>query len=126
MGGWRSPEFRARLGPLHLVVERYVHCPRGGLAPLSRCEACDLMQGMLLGDRLEVLCAYPETVPALRPRYTWERIDGAQGSSAPDATGERRDAALALATPQRSRSRRRAAPRDRAASLIFERDWPED
>ncbi|HEX6129628.1 MAG TPA: hypothetical protein VF071_11465 [Candidatus Limnocylindria bacterium] len=125
MGGWRPRGTHARLGPLHLLVERYVHCPRGGLAPLSRCEACDLMQGMLLGDRLEVLCAYPETVPALRPSATWDQMNGTQGSSTPSAAGERRDAALALATPQRSRSRRRAAPRARA-SLIFERDWPDD
>lgn len=123
MGLRRRSVARGGRGPLRLSVERYVHCPRGGLAALDRCEACELMQGMLLGDRLEVLCAFPELSPALRlhpVRRTSD--DGTQGAPAPIPAGERRDEALAVAA---AATRPDATPR-RGKSLIFESDWPDD
>jgi hypothetical protein len=98
-----------RIGPLHLAVERYVHCPRGALARLDRCEACDLMQGMMVGDRLEVLCGYPEPVPAVSARSTRGATHDAHGApAAPPAAG-----GSATAT-------------GKAVALIFESDWPDD
>jgi hypothetical protein len=114
---------RGGQGPLRLPVERYVHCPRGGLAALDRCEACELMQGTLLGDRLEVLCAFGETFPALRMHPVRRASDdGAQGAPAPIPAGEGRDEALALASP----AARPNATARREESLIFESDWPDD
>lgn len=110
------------IAPLHLAVERYVHCPRGGLVPLPQCDACDLMQGTLWGDRVEVLCAYPEPVPALSSAHGREGIHGSQGAPASVTTGAGRDAALALA-PQPAAS---GTPTPAAPGLIFEADWPED
>lgn len=126
MGLRRKHASRARSGPLHLAVERYVHCPRGGLVGLDRCEACELMQGMLIGEHLEVLCAHPEPVPALHLQASWGRTDGPKGTPASVATGERADPALALAAPpSRRRAPRRASARA-TTMLIFESDWPED
>jgi hypothetical protein len=96
----------AGTGPLHLEVERYVHCPRGGMVPLRDCDACDLMQGTLWGDSLEVLCAYPEPVPALSPVH------------APRAA----HSALALTVEPAERE----TPEGAAPRLIFEADWPDD
>jgi hypothetical protein len=123
MGLRRRPVARAGGRPLRLPVERYVRCPRGGLAALDRCEACELMQGMLLGERLEVLCAFGELFPALRLHHAGRKSDGGtQGAPPPIATGERRDEALALASPS---ARPNTTPR-RGESLIFESDWPDD
>jgi hypothetical protein len=108
---------------MRLPVERYVHCPRGGLSALDRCEACELMQGMLLGDRLEVLCAFGEAFPALRLHPVRRASDdGTQGAPAPVQAAERRDEALAVASPAAGPH---ATPR-REESLIFESDWPDD
>ena len=119
-GRWGS---RNGVGPLRLPVERYVHCPLGGLAALDRCEVCELMQGMLLGDRLEVLCAFPELSPALRLHPARSTSDGGtQGAPAPSTTGERGNEALTMASPT-------AGPDPtarREESLIFESDWPDD
>lgn len=90
--------------PLHLAVEPYVRCPRGGLAPLARCEACDLMQGTVSGGRLEVLCAYPEAVPALR----FARSSSEAGR---------------VALPVNEGADDAASPPE---ALVFDADWPED
>lgn len=96
-----------RIGPLHLAVEPWVHCPRGGLVPLGRCEACDLMHGSVVTDgRVEVLCAYPEPLPPIRPH--------------PEAPRRLRD--VGPGSPQGAGT---AADRE-AASLIFETDWPDE
>lgn len=107
MGLRRRRTSNAGAGPLHLAVGRYVHCPRGGMVPLRQCDACDLMQGTLWRDRLEVLCAYPEPVPALSPLH------------ARSAAGV--DAALAPPGRPAERGAPQAAPR-----LVFEADWPDD
>jgi len=123
MGLRRRPVARGSGRPLRLPVERYVHCPRGGLAALDRCEACELMQGMLLGDRLEVLCAFPELLPALRLHHAGRTSDGGtQGAPAPITAGERGNETLAMASPS---ARPRATTR-REESLIFESDWPDE
>jgi hypothetical protein len=103
-------------------VERYVRCPRGGLVPLRQCDACELMQGTLWGDQLEVLCAYPEPAPALSLSHAAGGMHGSQGSPAALAAGQGRDPALALAAQPTAR-RAQAVP---ASALIFESDWPDD
>lgn len=125
MGLRRGHASRARSGPLHLAVERYVHCPRGGLVGLDRCEACELMQGMLIAEHLEVLCAYPEPIPALH-LHAWGSSVGPKGTPAALATDERGDPALALAPPPARRRARRHAPARATTTLIFESDWPEE
>jgi hypothetical protein len=104
------------------VVEGYVRCPRSGLVPLARCEACDLLQGTLRTERLEVLCAYPEAHPALSATHARGGDDDSQGAPPTLPAGERRDAALALAAPA-GPSRHVAAARGR---LIFDTDWPDE
>jgi hypothetical protein len=80
------------------------------------------MQGMLIGERLEVLCGYAEPIPALRPGAERGREDVTQGSPAPLAAGDGGDTALALVAPPAEGP----APSRRAATLIFETDWPDE
>ena len=88
--------------PLRLAVEGYVHCPHGGLVRVERCADCDLMQGTLVGDRTEVLCAYPDPVPAVHRRRE------------PEATARR------AAEPARGSATMSSS------SLVFDCDWPEE
>jgi len=98
--------------PLRLPIEHYVHCPRGELVSVERCAGCGLLQGTLLGDRPEILCAYPETVPALRQQPP----EAATHASRPRGRG------MLPVGPGRP-TRRAVRP---SGELIFESDWPDD
>jgi hypothetical protein len=90
--------------------------------PFARCEACELLQGTLWTDRLEVLCAYPEAHPALSATHATGGDDVSEGTPASVSTRERRDAALALASagsPPHTAA-------DASEHLVFDTDWPDD
>jgi hypothetical protein len=111
--------------PLRLAVGRYVHCPRGGLVTLAACEACDLMQGTLGDAVLEVLCAYPEPVPALHSSHARGPDDEQTRASAAQRSHPAAPAAPALAATPAGPVRCAAQPAPSAA-LIFDDDWPDD
>lgn len=107
MGG--AGRSSGRIGPLHLAVEPYVHCPRGGLVPLARCEACDLMHGSVVADgAVQVLCAYPEPVPPIHRQPAPRR--GTLLRAVGPGTAARAGDELS----------------HEAASLVFETDWPDE
>jgi hypothetical protein len=68
------------------------------------------MQGSLIGDSPEILCAYPEPIPALHHA----------APSAVTRRGKERDATIAIEIEPGE-----DLGEDEAASLIFERDWPD-
>jgi hypothetical protein len=109
--------------PLRLQIERYVHCPRGGLVRVERCADCELMQGTLLGERPELLCAYPEPAPALHAGTSGGGWIGTQDPPEARPSGDGGRSALAVA---KAPGERAGAAKDRASALIFDLDWPDE
>ena len=111
------------VGPLRLAVERYVHCPLSGMVHVERCAGCSLMQGSLIGERPQILCAYPEPTPALQTHLKGANRNGTQGTPKTWPPSITRRAALAMAQTKEARA---GTPNRRPRGLIFDSDWPNE
>ena len=112
--------------PLHLAVERYVRCPRGGLVRVERCAACDLMQGTLIENGPQILCAYPEAVPAIRQRPEGSTPDLAGPPSPVDLRAPSARAAVPVDPGPPDAGQPTEIVTVRTTTLIFEDDWPDE